>query len=93
MSGTSQNFINPFKKLFSLTYLQHSETANCVEDFVAIVTKINTCAVAEAFQKEVPNQSDTLRFNLTDFQEIDLSNRECFVLCVYLFKKYSDIYD
>lgn len=91
---TPQHFISAFKKLFSLSYLQHSESANCAADFDTILAKINTNPIRQAFEERLPSRDEILTFHFTDYRELDLviENAISYV-SGYLFKKCLDVHD
>lgn len=65
--------IQGFKKLFCLNYFQHSEGANCIEDFDKILISANPENI-KVFQNVLPEKSifSNLEIGVADYIELDL---------------------
>jgi hypothetical protein len=88
---TPQKFENAFKRIFSIDFLQHNESGNCVDDFDKILTIINRNVLQQVISNEEAvssNTNDKLTFSFCDFRDLDfLAENALYYVSGYLYKK------
>lgn len=82
-----------FKKLFSITFLKHSETQNCAPDIDAMLSAIGTSNIIDSTIHELTPTSTRIILDIPhhDYYTMDLPEENAFkYVCGFLIKKCSE---
>jgi hypothetical protein len=91
---TPIQFTRAFKKLFSIKFLQHSDTQNCIQDGDEMLTLYESCIDKYTASEFIPSsECKVLDIPTHDYHSMDLPEENAFkYVCGFLIKKCREIH-
>lgn len=93
VNPTPIQFTRAFKKLFSLKFLQHSDTQNCAQDIDEMLNLNDSLYTDKSTSEFVPSVHEVLNIPTHEYYSMDLPEENAFkYVCGFLIKKCTEIH-